>query len=120
MLLVPVTGAARSDMAGVGSADADTSSETGHSWPEVSIVRQLWLSRLPGSARVSTTARRLRVPTAFEERFFVTPPRRPPRDPKRRRDEGRRHRRAPADESPNRTSLAGPRVGAFWKPGNPA
>src|SRR6267142_3302635 len=26
-------------------------SETGHSWPEVSIVRQHWLSRLPGSAR---------------------------------------------------------------------
>src|ERR1700680_3821381 len=25
--------------------------ETGHSWPEVSIVRQHWLSRLPGSAR---------------------------------------------------------------------
>ena len=31
--------------------DALPLGETGHSWPEVSIVRQHWLSRLPGSAR---------------------------------------------------------------------
>jgi hypothetical protein len=31
--------------------DALPLGETGHSWPEASIVRQHWLSRLPGSAR---------------------------------------------------------------------
>jgi hypothetical protein len=35
-------------------------------------------------------------------------------------DDRGRHRRAPDDKCPNRTRLAGPHVGAFWRSGDPA